>query len=54
MIELTFLKELMLLRQVHQKTIIGCFWYFSDKWFKFQLAVCNECHDALTLTILLF
>ena len=25
------------------------YWYFSDKEFKFQLAVCNGCHDVLMM-----
>ena len=34
------------------------FWYFLDKWFRFQPVVCSRCHDVvrflLTLTIMLF
>ena len=30
------------------------YWYFLDKWFKFQPYVCNGCHDVLmTSTYLL-
>ena len=25
------------------------FWYFSNKWFKFQPYVCNRCHDLLMM-----
>ena len=34
------------------------YWYFLNKWFKFQPYVCNRCHDLLiclwALAILLF
>ena len=46
-IEMTFLKELMLIRQAYQKSVIFvtiCH-YFLDKGFKFQPNVCNRCHD---------
>ena len=47
-IELTFLKELMLLKQVHQKECDIChYWYFLNYDFKFQPNVCNRCHDLL-------
>ena len=45
--ELTFLKVLMLTRQVHQECIICHHWYFLDKLIKFQLDVCNGCHNVL-------
>ena len=52
MIELTFLKVLMLIRQVHQKKYNIChYWYFLDKWFKFQPDACNEFHDVLMMSI---
>ena len=51
-IELTFLKELILIKQVHQKSVIfatiGFFFSFS---FKFQPNVCNRCHDLLMISI---
>ena len=43
MTELRFLKELMLIKQVHQKTVIN----FS---FKFQPNVCSRCHDLTEKT----
>ena len=27
------------------------YWYFLDKRFKFQLYLCNECHDLLMMSI---
>ena len=27
------------------------YWYFFDKGFKFQLCICNECHDALIMSM---
>ena len=27
------------------------YWYFLDKWFKFQSSVSNACHDALMMSI---
>ena len=38
MIELTFLKELMLVKQLHQKKVcnICYYWYFLNKRLKFQ------------------
>ena len=36
MIELTFPKEFILIKQVHQKTAIFVYWHFLDKGFKFQ------------------
>ena len=52
MIELTFLKELMLTKQVHQNSVSICqHWYFLSKGFKFQPIVCNRCHDLLMMSI---
>ena len=52
MIELTFLKESMLMRQANQKSAtfvtIGS---FLKKGFKFQLNVCNGCHDLLMMSM---
>ena len=48
MIELAFMKELMLIKQVHQKNVIfvtTCI--FLNKWLKFQTYACNRCHDLL-------
>ena len=48
MIELTFLKELMLIRQGIQKECDVChYWYFLDKGFKFHSDVSNGCHGVL-------
>ena len=52
MTELTSLKELILIKQVHQKNMtfvtIGI---FQIKGFKFQQYVCNGCHDVLIMSI---
>ena len=51
MIELTFLKELMLIIQANQKSAIivtnGIF--FTIYIFKFQPDVCDWCHDVLMM-----
>ena len=44
-----FLKELMLAKQVHQKSAI--FATFLDKGFKFQPNICNVCHDVLMMSM---
>ena len=46
MIELTFLKELILIKQFHQKSVI-----FLNKGFNFQAYVCNRYHDLLTMSM---
>ena len=51
MIELTFLKELMLTRQENQKNYIWHYWYFLNKGFKFQPNICNRCHDSLMMSV---
>ena len=52
MIELTFLKELMLMKQVHKKSaIFVTFNKFLGKGFKFQPSVSNRCHDVLVITM---
>ena len=54
MIDLTFLKELMLLKQEHQKseTICICHYcYFLNSGFTFQPNVSNRCHDLLMMSI---
>ena len=48
MIELTFPKELKLIKQVNQKGVI---FIILNKSFKFQTNVCNECHDLLMMSI---
>ena len=54
MIELTFLTDLMLIKQVNQKSVTICHnWYFlhSHKVFKFQQNVCSGCHDLLMMSM---
>ena len=52
MMELTFLKELILIKQVHQKCVIFVtIGIFLEKVFKFRREVCNGCHDVLTMSI---
>ena len=56
MIELTFLKEWIILKQVHYRVPYCHYWYFLNMGF--QPYVCNGCHDVLmmsmNLAILLF
>ena len=47
-IELTFLKELMLIRQANQWNICQ---YFLNKGFKFQSNICNRYHDLLMMSM---
>ena len=49
MIELTFLKELMLTKQA--QCDICHYWYFLNYSFKFQQNVCNRCHDLLMMSM---
>ena len=52
MIKLTFLKELMLIKQVHKRSaILFTIGSFKDKGFQTQLNVCNGCHDLLMITV---
>ena len=52
MIELTFLKEFMLIKQVHQKSVTFYhYWYFLNYSLKFQPNVCNRCHDLLLIYV---
>ena len=46
MTELTFLKVLISVRQVHQKSVC-----FLDKEFTFQPDVCNACHEVLIMSM---
>ena len=50
-IELMYLKELMLIRQANQECDICHYWYLLDKGFKFQPHVCNGCHDLLLMSM---
>ena len=51
MTELMLLKELMLIKQVHQKSDVCHYWYFLNYNFKFQPNVCNRCHDLLMMHV---
>ena len=54
MIELIFLKELILIIQANQKNVIFVtidIWYFLDKGFTFQTNVSNGCHDLLMMSM---
>ena len=65
MIELTFLKELIVVRQTNQESDIKLFsfacltsinsftchyWFFLNKGFKFQPNICNRGHDLLNMS----
>ena len=50
-IVLTILKELMLIKQLHQKTDICHYWYFLNYSSKFQPNVCSRCHDLLMMSM---
>ena len=48
MIGLIFQKELILIKQMHQKSVIFVYyWYFLDKGFKYKTCLCNGCHDLM-------
>ena len=50
-IESTFLKELMLVEEVHQKNVIYVTkLFFLDYSFKFQENVCNRCQMSMDLS----
>ena len=52
LIELTFLKELMLKKTSASKECDICLdWYFLNYGFKFQPNVCNRCHDLLMMSM---
>ena len=51
MIELTFLKKLKLIKQVHEKSDICHYWYFLSKEFKIQPHTCNRCHNLLIMSL---
>ena len=36
---------------INKKECDICYWYFIDKAFNFQLYVCNNCHDVLTMSV---
>ena len=48
MIESIFLKELMLIKQVHQKNVIFItIWYFKDIGVKYEPYLYNGCHNLM-------
>ena len=52
LIRLTFLKELMLIKQVHQKSVISVtIAIFLNHSFKFQPNVCNRCYDLFMMSM---
>ena len=52
MIELTFLNELMLIKQTNQKSVIFVtIGIFLDKGYKFQPNICNGCHDVSMMSM---
>ena len=53
MIELTFLKELMVIIKTSalKEFDICHYWYFFNKSFKFQTNVCNRCRDLLIMSM---
>ena len=52
MIQLTFLKALILIKQLHHKSAIFVTnGIFLDKGFKFQPDVCNGYHDVLLMSL---
>ena len=51
MTELTFVKVLMLIRQVFKRAHYLSLLVFLDKGFKFQPDVCNGCLDVLTMSM---
>ena len=52
MIELTFLRESVLVNQVHEKrVIIVTIRIVLNKWITFQANVCNGCHYILMIAI---
>ena len=53
LLELSFLKELMLIKQTSEskECDISYYWYFLNKSFKFQPNVCNRCHDLLMMSM---
>ena len=52
MIELTFLKELIIIKQKLKNSVMFvAISIFLEKGFKFQSYVCNDCHDVLMMSI---
>ena len=48
MVGLIFHKELILIKQMHQKSVIfAIIGIFLDKGFKYEPYLCNSCHDLM-------
>ena len=50
-IELTFLKELMLIKQLHQNSVIFVTICIFKTKFEFQPYECSKCHDLLLMSM---
>ena len=52
MIELTFLNELIIIKRVHEDSVIfATIGVFLSKGLKFQPYVCNRCHNLLKISM---
>ena len=51
MIELKFLKELMLIRQANERNMMSIIIVFLNKGFTFQPNVCHRCHNLFMISI---
>ena len=52
MIELIFQKELMLIKTSTSKECDIChYWHFNDIGFRYELYLCNGCHDLMQKAI---
>ena len=50
--ELTFLVDSVLIKELHQKSVIFVTnWYFLNYGYKFESNVCNRCHDLLMMSM---
>ena len=50
--ELTFLADSVLIKELHQKSVIFVTnWYFLNYGYKFESNVCNRCHDLLMMSM---
>ena len=50
--ELTFLADSVLIKELHQKSVIFVTnWYFLNYGYKFESNVCNRCHDLLMISM---
>ena len=47
MIEYIFQKELILIKQMHQKNVICHYWCFRNIDYKYDPYLCNGCHDLM-------